>query len=556
MNEFRQALFARPDAAARRASEVPIVLLGVIYLAVYLFLEWISSSEQPFVNYSWNPNTGASIAFVLMFGPRMVPFMFIAPLLDEFVDDLLFRQIPVPLHFELATAALIGGVYSVAALFLLHPKTRFDPTLQTMRSLLLLTATTTVSAALVAAAYAAIGVAAGVLLRTDYTFAALSYWVGDFIGVTVVTPFILVLWTRNAAWISVERLLQLAAALATLVLVHFNWTPQHLQFFYLLFVPVVWMAARNGIEGVCLGILVIQVGLVFGFYIFPDEVSEMPKIQALMIVLALTGLFAGELVTERRRIEDALRLHQESLGRLLRFGSVGELAAAVAHELNQPLMAAGTYARLVKDAIRSDNPDAETVTETASKLATQVERAAEVVRRLRALVQLDKSNRVACRVDRIVQETLAQCRPDLDRLGVHVQQSLAANLPPVMVDVLQIEQALLNLLHNSLDAIRDVGQGTISIEAGFTNTDFVEVCVRDSGPGFPPDRVANPFLPLSSTKTDGLGIGLSLSRSLIETHGGRIWLGVHAPGAAVHFTLPVAKSLVANVSVVGQRRHA
>src|SRR5262249_40228997 len=283
-------------------------------------------------------------------------------------------------------------------------------------------------------------------------------------------------------------------------LVHINWTPQHLQFFYVLFVPVVWMAVRGGLEGVCMGILVIQLGFVLGFYIFPGEVSEMPKIQALMIVLALMGLFAGELVTERRRTEEALRLHQQSLARLLRFGSAGELAVAVAHELNQPLMAAGTYTRLVEAAIRSDNADAKTVAEIASKAATQVERAAEVVRRLRALVQLDKSKRVAYKVDRIVQETLDQCRSDIDRLGVIVHRSFALGLPPVMVDVLQIEQALLNLVRNSIDAIGVAGQGTILIEAGFADTGFVEVRVRDSGPGFTPDRIANPFLPLCSTK--------------------------------------------------------
>src|SRR5262245_23386867 len=217
-SEFRQALFARPDVGARRARAVTIVPLGVTYVAIYVFLEWISSSEQPYVSYSWNPNAGASIAFALMFGRRTIPFLFIAPLADEFADDLLFRQIPAPLHFELATAALIGCVYSVAALFLLHPKTRFDLALQSMRSLFLLTGTTAVSAALVAAGYAAIGVGADVLPRTDYTFAALSYWVGDFIGIVVVTPFILVLWTRNVAWISAERLLQFAAVVATLVL--------------------------------------------------------------------------------------------------------------------------------------------------------------------------------------------------------------------------------------------------------------------------------------------------------------------------------------------------
>ncbi len=544
MNEFRQALFARPDAAARRAHKVPIVLLGAIYVAAYVFLERISDSEQPFVNYSWNPNTGTSLAFVLIFGPRMIPFMFIAPLLDELVDDLLFRQIPQRWYFELSMAALIGCVYSVAALFLLHPKTRFDLALQSMRSLFLLTATSAVSAALVAAGYAAIAVAAGTLPATDYTLAALSYWVGDFIGIMVMTPFMLVLWTGSAAWILVETLLPLAVLLTTLVLVHFPWTPQHLQFSYLLFVPVVWMAVRNGIEGACLGILVLEVGFLFGFYIFPDEMPEMPKIQALLIVLALTGLFAGELVTERRRTEGALRLHQESLVRVGRLDTMGELAAAIAHEMNQPLSAAGTYARLVADALRTGDDHPDSLAGTAIKAAAQVERASEVMKRLRALVQHGYSNVIACQVDRLIQETTDLCRPSLDRAGVTIRQSVAVGLPPVMADVLQVEQVLFNLIRNSIEAIGDVGQGTISIEAGFADADFVEVRVRDSGPGFPPDRVANPFLPLSSTKKEGLGVGLSLSRSLIEAHGGRIWLGVNSPGAAVHFTLPVANSLV------------
>src|SRR4029077_1925562 len=101
-------------------------------------------------------------------------------------------------------------------------------------------------------------------------------------------------------------------------------------------------------------------------------------------------------------------------------------------------------------------------------------------------------------------------------------------------------QALLNLVRNSIDAIGSAGKGTIAIEAALKDAEFVEVSVRDSGPGFPPDRAPNPFLPLSSTKTEGLGIGLSLCRSLIEAHGGRIWLDVDMPGAAMHFTLPVA----------------
>jgi two-component system sensor kinase FixL len=113
-----------------------------------------------------------------------------------------------------------------------------------------------------------------------------------------------------------------------------------------------------------------------------------------------------------------------------------------------------------------------------------------------------------------------------------------------MVDMLQIEQALLNLMRNSMEAIGR--RGTIAIEAVLAGAEFVEIRVRDTGPGFPPDLAANPFLPFSSTKKEGLGIGLPLCRSIIEAHGGRIWLDTDATGATVHFTLPVAESTVSS----------
>ena len=553
VEDCRPAVAPEPSTVvSRRGREVPTAVVGAAYLAAYVFLDWIGSLEQPFANYAWNPNSGASIAFAVMFGRRMIPFMFVAPLLDDLIDDLTIRRLPFPLPLELAEAVLIGSVYGAAVLFLLHPKRRFDPSLQSTYSLFLMTATTAVSAALVAPSYVGLMVASGVLPAADFTGVALSYWVGDTIGIMVLTPFVLVLWTRRyAVWMSAETLLQLVAIAAALMLVYAYWTAQHLQLVYVLFVPIVWMAVRTGIEGVCLGILAVQLGFILGFHIFPHEISEMPKVQALMLVLALTGLFAGELVTERRRTEDQLRRHQESLARLARLGSVGELAAAVAHELNQPLMAAGTYTRLVDDAIRTGSADARAVAETAAKAVAQVERAAAVVRRLRALVRLDRSNRVACRVDHIIRETIDLCRPDLERLTVSVHPAIAADLPAVMVDMLQIEQALLNLMRNSMEAIGDVGRGTIEVEAVLAGAAFVEIRVRDTGPGFPPDLAANPFLPFSSTKKEGLGIGLPLCRSIIEAHGGRIWLDTNATGAAVHFTLPIAESTVSRASPYG-----
>ena len=264
--------------------------------------------------------------------------------------------------------------------------------------------------------------------------------------------------------------------------------------------------------------------------------------QTLMLILAITGLVAGQLVTEHRRTEIQLRLHQESLAQVARFGSVGEFAAALAHELNQPLLAAVTYARLVEDALREGSTAS--AVDIINKMIAQVERAGGVVQRLRALVRPDRRNRVPCRVDHIVRDTIDLCQPDLDRLMVSVRTAVAANLPPVMVDRLQIEQALFNFMQNSMDAIGKFSGGTISIEAVLAGADFIEVRVRDSGPGFPVNRIANPFLPFSSTKAEGLGIGLPLSRSIVEAHGGRVWLDPRSPGATICFTLPtVAPSM-------------
>jgi two-component system, LuxR family, sensor kinase FixL len=508
----------------------------------YVLLDWISFIE-PYAHFNitpWNPGTGLSFALVLLFGRRMIPFLFIGPLLS----DLIQIQLPLPLAVTLLVRGPDRWGYSAGLITLLRPAVRFDPTLSSMRDLILLMLVAAVGAALVASSYVAVMIATGLLPMKDFAAAALRYWVGDMIGIIVVAPFALVALTRRRMLrLSMETLLQLAAIIGGLLLVFGYAKEQQFQLFYVLFLPIIWMAVRTRSEGVTIGIFVTQLGLILGITVFPGKGHDVTAYQALMLVLAVTGLVAGELVTEHRRTASQLRLHQESLSRLARLGSLGELAAAIAHELNQPLMAAGTYTRLVDEAISSHNTDAASVAETAKKAVAQVERAAEVVRRLRALVRLDRSSRRPCSVELIVKETLALCQPDLDRMDVSARAVLASDLPLVMVDVLQIEQALLNLLRNSIEAIVDAKQshGSILIEASAAG-DFLEICVSDTGSGFPPDLLDNPFLPFSSTKAEGLGFGLPLCKSIVEVHGGRIWLDENSQGAAVHFTLPVVKT--------------
>ncbi|HET7167167.1 MAG TPA: MASE1 domain-containing protein [Pseudolabrys sp.] len=519
------------------------LIVGLVYLAAYAVLDWISFIE-PYAQLGitpWNPGTGLSFVLLLLFGLRMVPFLLVSPLLADFLN----QQFAMPWHIEILASALVGGGYSIAVAFLLRPKSRFNPTLASMHDLVLLLVVAVVSAAFVAAGYVSLTIVAGLLPAADFMPAALRYWVGDVIGITVIAPFALFALTRRRILpMTTETLLQFIAIGLALALVFGLAEEQQFQLFYVLFLPIVWLAVRTGSEGVSVGILVTQLGLILGIQLFPAGTFDVTAFQALMLVLAMTGLVAGELVTERRRTEAQLRLQQDSHSRLARLGSMGELAAAVAHELNQPLMAAGTYTRLVNDAMSTAPVDVVTVAETAKKAVAQVERAAEVVRHLRALVRLDRSNRAPCRFERIVEETIELCQPDLDRMHVTVRTVIAADLPRIMVDLLQIEQVLINLLRNAIEAIgeSEILRGTVLIDAKVFDADFVEVRVVDSGPGFPAQLVENAFLPLSSHKAEGLGIGLPLCRSIVEAHGGKLWLDDGSQGAAVHFTLPIVKA--------------
>jgi two-component system sensor kinase FixL len=503
-------------------------------------LDWVSYIE-PYAHFNitpWNPNTSLSFILILVFGQRMIPFLFASP----FLADLINREIVGPWAVEILSAGLIAGGYSAALVFLTRATTRFDPTLSSMRDLVLLILVAAASAAFVAFSYVGVRVAAGLLPTKDFVAAALRYWIGDVIGVLGLTPFALFALTRRRILpISIETGLQCVAIACALVIVFGFAEEREFQLFYVLFLPIVWMAVRNGTEGVSVGILITQLGVIVGVGLFPGEREELMAFQALMLVLTLTGLIAGESVTERRRVEAQLRLHRESLARLTRLSSIGELAAAVAHEVNQPLMAAGVYMRLVADTISLRNADTTEVVETAKKAVAQVDRAAEVIRRLRALVRLDRSNRTSLSFERIVKQTIELCQPDLDRANVTARFRPAAQLPPVMVDVLQIEQVLLNLVHNSIEAISDSGSrhGSVLIEAKLASNEFVEVALFDSGPGFPREQIENRFLPLTSTKADGLGVGLPLCRLIVEAHGGRLWLDEGPHGTPVRFTLPV-----------------
>jgi two-component system, LuxR family, sensor kinase FixL len=510
------------------------VEMALAYLAGYVLLDWLSF-VHPFGSFGitpWNPPTGLSFAAVLLLGPQLLPWLLVAPLLADGV----VRGFALPWGAEIAATLIIGGGYALASSALLMPRLRFDATLGTRHSLVLLVGVAVASTAAVAVSYVGMLVAFGVLPAADLGRAALRFWVGDAIGITVLTPFLLVAMTRRRLVpLSWEAVGTLALALVALWLV-FSFTESwRFQLFYLFFLPVIWTAVRFGLEGVTAGLVVTQVGLIAAIHLTEQSDSDVTAYQALMVVLSLTGLAVGVLVSEQQRTQAELRLNQEALSRALRVGTMGEFAAALAHEINQPLTAIANYARLVKSA---GTPTA--VAEASDRLLAQVQRAGEVVRRLRDFIRLGRSETAPIAVSRLVQEAVAYCHAELDSNGVALSLRLDRDLPVVKADALQIEQVIVNLVRNAAEALADAGRhdGKVTIEAEADGVGSVLVRVRDNGPGFDPGLAERAATPFTTTKVDGLGLGLSLARSIIEAHGGRLAIASSASGAAVSFTLP------------------
>ena len=526
-----------------QARALPLPLVGSVYVISHLLFDALSY-VHPFGAFGitpWNPSTGLGFLFVLLYGWRALPFYLAALLLANIV----VRGLPVPLGIALAEAAIRGGVYGLVLLMVLRPGARFNRSLTSVRDLFLLLLVAFVGTATVAGAYVALLIGTGLLLPQDLTQAMLRCWVGDMIGIAVVTPFGLLVRARGSLIkIDWEGVLQMASSVGLTMAVALVYAEtDQLQLFYLLFLPLTWVAVRSGIEGVSAALLLIQAGLFLALLLFANRNVDVLDFQARMLVLAVTGLVAGVLVTERRLAEAQLRMNQHALAQLSRLGSMGELAAAIAHEINQPLSAARTYTSIVAESLQDEKLKDASIGEMAGKAAAQINRAADVVRRLRTLVRLGRSDLSATSISLIVQEASDIARPDLERDNITLKLDLDPNLPPVMADRLQIEQVLLNLVRNSVEAITDANMmhGQITVRARRKPPSFVELAVNDTGPGFPGGfNIALPT-PLSTTKAEGLGIGLSLCRSIAEAHGGNLSISSTPDGASVAITLPIAR---------------
>ncbi len=247
-------------------------------------------------------------------------------------------------------------------------------------------------------------------------------------------------------------------------------------------------------------------------------------------------------ITERTRAEEALRQAMTDLARINRVTTMGELTASLAHEINQPITGAITSANACLRWLDRDKPDFGEVRAAVTRIVSDGQRAAQIIRRIRTQFEKGALNREVFGVSEIIQETVGLLRGEAARYNVSIRTELADDLPQIVGDRVQLQQVAMNLIVNSIDAMKDVDRiREMVIRSQRAEKEQILVSVSDTGIGVPPQLAEQIFDPFFTTKPHGTGMGLRISRSIVESHGGRLWVaGAPGQGATFQFTLPAA----------------
>ncbi len=245
--------------------------------------------------------------------------------------------------------------------------------------------------------------------------------------------------------------------------------------------------------------------------------------------------------TQRRQAEQEARTHRDELAHVSRVSTMGELATGIAHELNQPLTAIASYSYVAGMILEQSTPDLVKLNEIFGHLEDQAFRAGEIVRRLREFVTKADSARTRVDLNQLVRDVARFVEPDIRHAGVTLKMNLEQSPPLVLVDTIQIQQVMVNLIRNAIDAMKEtpVSEREVAVATRILQDGQAEVVVSDRGKGLDKNELEQVFNAFFSTKQEGMGMGLPISRSIVEAHGGKLWSKSNTgPGATFRFTIP------------------
>ena len=484
----------------------------------YVVLDWASFIHPLYgLNITaWNPAPALGLLFLLRFGRNAILPLALAILLA----DAWVRNLPVSLLVSLGLSALLTLGYWAIAEVLRH-RLSSRSIFNDRRGLLEWAGIVTVGTLLNSIIYV-VTLSVGQLIPGDEIPSAfIRYWIGDCVGVLVSMP---ILWMvlddhgrpqLRAMVLTSESLGYLLAVIVALWVAFGIGAAADFKYFYVLFLPVMWAAARQGLAGAVISTAFVQLGIIGAVQLLKFSAITVLEIQALAAVLALFGFFIGVVVDEKQRVSAELR-------QTLRLAAAGEMAGALAHELNQPLTALSTYG-IVCEKLIGQGETGERLREAIHRMVAESSRAADVVRRLRDFFRTGATQLEPLLLGDLLASAVASFDARAQKQGVELGVDAVFSCT-IFADRLQLEVVLRNLISNAFDAVAECPAGQRRVRLSAEPEAAGRVCgrVEDSGPGFSEATGAHLFEAFHSAKASGLGLGLVISRAIVEAHGGHL----------------------------------
>jgi signal transduction histidine kinase len=502
------------------------------FIVAYIALDW-ASFLHPLHGLNitlWNPAPALGLVLWLRFGPITAVPWFIALMIGERV----IRGMPAPVAMTfLLSVALIAGYGAIGEV--MRRRLRNQEVFGDRSSLMTWLGIVVLGTLANSVIYLALLSMTNLLPAGERIEGLIRFWIGDCVGVLVTMPMLWMMLTPPgqarlrsvlASW---ETAGYTALAVAMLWVTFGTGTSVEFQYFYFLFLPVVWAATRQGLTGAAISAFILQAGLITAVDWLNIVAVTAMEFQMLGAVLALVGFFIGVVVDEQR-------LAAEKLKQTLRLAAAGEMAAALAHELNQPMTALAAYGDAC-EYLLSRGETGEVLRDAIRRMVAESGRAAEVVRRVRDFFRTGATQLEPVEIGMLMSS--AAGRFSERALTEHVELHLKPCPIVVLVDRLQIELVLRNLLANAFDAVANqpVGVHRVDVSVDHAADGRVTITVGDSGPGLSPAARDAIFEPYVSSKSSGLGLGLVISRAIVEAHGGELW-AESGDGGVFRFSLP------------------
>jgi two-component system, LuxR family, sensor kinase FixL len=512
---------------------------AAVFAPCYVALDWASYIDPvgPFNITPWNPQPALAIVWMMLGGLAHFP----AVLATIVLADIVVRHAPGGYAITAMTALVLASGYATMAWVL--KSLLSDTGLRSTRQVTIFVAVVVAGTSAVGAGFIGVLSAAGMLAGTTFGNAWVRFWIGDAVGILVTAPLLFAATdtARRSALLSLARrpeaLLQAIVLGATVWVIFKGLGSDPSRQFYLLFLPLIWIAVRFGMNGAILATAIVQMGVVLGVH--SDVGASLPvvELQALLVALTLTGLFLGVMVDQRQRAEEGLR-------QTLRLAAAGEMAGAIAHEVNQPLTAVTNYGRSAQMLLERDRSGPPQARDIIDKILAEAERASEVVRRLRDFFRAGTTRLEEVQVEDLLSVARRMAESTTEGKPILFEIEKSSPVSPLFIDRLQIEVVLRNLIANAVESLVAAGRqdGRITVSVDRHDDRHLRIVVSDNGPGVTAANLEGLFEPFVSGKPTGMGLGLAVSRAIAEAHGGSLEAAKVGHGE-FHLILPCAQNV-------------